>query len=68
VKDLEAFLTEERLTDGWESRTREPHGLTILTLKKTVQAVENGIDESKFAPAAKPETATASVTSPQEAS
>jgi len=50
VKNLEVFLTEERLPDGWESRIRKPHGLTILTFTKTVLVVENAIDESKFAP------------------
>ena len=68
MKDLEVFLTEERLPDGWESRIKAPHGLTIITFNKTVGAVEKGIDESKFAPAAKPENATATETSPHEAS
>jgi len=69
VEDLEVFLKKEQLPDKWESRIRKPHGLTITTFNlKTVQAVERGIDESKFTPVAKPETATATETSPQEAS
>ena len=51
VKDLEVFLTEEHLPDGWEPRIRKPNGLTNLTINKTATAVEKGIDESKFAPA-----------------
>jgi len=51
IKDIEIFLTEERIPDGWESRIRAPNGLTILTFNNTVKQVENGIDESKFAPA-----------------
>ena len=51
VKDLEVFLEEERLPDGWESRIRAPYGLTNLTINKTAQEVEKGIDESKFTPA-----------------
>ena len=68
MKDIEVFLTEERLPDHWESRIRKPYGLTLTTFNlKTVMVVEKGIDESKFPPAAKPETATATET-PQEAS
>ena len=68
MKDLEAFLTEERLQDGWESKIRKPHGLTLLTFSRTVLAVENGIDESKFAPATRPETATETSPNAHEAS
>ncbi|KAG6810652.1 hypothetical protein H0H92_010915 [Tricholoma furcatifolium] len=53
VKDLETILLEERLPEGWESRIRETKGLTLITFNsKTVKKVENGIDESKFAPSA----------------
>ncbi|KAG6826659.1 hypothetical protein H0H92_014950 [Tricholoma furcatifolium] len=53
VKDLETVLLEERLPEGWESRIRETKGLTLTTFNlKTVNKVENGIDESKFAPSA----------------
>ena len=55
MKDLEAFLLEERLPDGWESRVRTPNGITNQTLNKTAQAIEDGIDESKFAPVAQSE-------------
>ncbi|KAG5643526.1 hypothetical protein DXG03_000718 [Asterophora parasitica] len=67
VPDLETVLLEERLPDGWESRIREPKGLTILTFNKTVLKVEKGIDESKFAVAAAasaPEAARSSVDKP----
>ncbi|KAF8065051.1 Chloroperoxidase [Lyophyllum atratum] len=57
ISDLETVLLEERLPEKWESRIREPKGLTILTFNRTVSKVEKGIDESKFAtpaPAAEP--------------
>ena len=53
VKDLEIFLNEERLPEGWESRVRKSRGLTNLAFFKSALAVEKGVDESKFAPAAK---------------
>ncbi|KAG6896806.1 hypothetical protein C0992_005906, partial [Termitomyces sp. T32_za158] len=49
VKDLETILLEERLPNGWESRSRERQGLTILTFNRTVAKVERGVDESKYA-------------------
>ncbi|KAG6826657.1 hypothetical protein H0H92_014948 [Tricholoma furcatifolium] len=49
VKDLEAFLLEERLPEGWESCNRDGKGLTIISFNKTVSKVERGIDESEFA-------------------
>ncbi|KAG6906591.1 hypothetical protein DXG01_012994 [Tephrocybe rancida] len=49
IKDLETILLEERLPEGWESRTRESKGLTFITLNTLVAKVEKGIDESKFA-------------------
>ncbi|KAG6843549.1 hypothetical protein H0H87_003322 [Tephrocybe sp. NHM501043] len=48
IKDLEIFLLEERLPEGWEPKIRERNGLTILSFNKTVLTVERGIDESKF--------------------
>ncbi|KAG6913428.1 hypothetical protein DXG01_006864 [Tephrocybe rancida] len=51
VRDLEVFLLEERLPDGWESRITQSRGLTILTFNRTILKVEKGIDESKFAAA-----------------
>jgi len=49
VSDLESILIEERLPEGWESRVREPFGLTIASFQPTVLKVEFGIDESKYA-------------------
>jgi len=48
VKDLEVFLTEERIPDGWESRIRESSGLTIRRFNNTAKKIGEGIDESKF--------------------
>ncbi|KAG6826172.1 hypothetical protein H0H93_016739, partial [Arthromyces matolae] len=49
VKDLESFLLEERLPEGWESKNREAWGLTGMTFNiGTISKVANGIDESKF--------------------
>lgn len=47
VDDLEVILKEERLPDGWESRIRDPWGLTLAAFNRTVFRVELGIDESK---------------------
>ena len=51
MKDLEVFIIEERLADGWEPRVRKPQGLTAMVINKTAKAVENETNESKFAPA-----------------
>ncbi|KAK0500015.1 Chloroperoxidase [Armillaria luteobubalina] len=40
VKDLESFLIEERIPDGWESRILARNGLTLQTFNKTVLNVE----------------------------
>ncbi|KAK0223646.1 Chloroperoxidase [Armillaria fumosa] len=40
VKDLESFLIEERIPDGWESRILARKGLTFQTFNKTVFNVE----------------------------
>jgi len=47
VDDLEVILKEERLPDGWESRIRDPWGLTLAAFNRTVFRVELGTDESK---------------------
>ena len=47
VDDLRTVLFEERLPEGWESRVRQPHGLTMLAFNGTVIPVEWGIRESK---------------------
>jgi hypothetical protein len=48
VKDLEPFLIEERIPEGWESRIRKRMGLTIAAFNLTVFGVERGIDEKKY--------------------
>ena len=45
VDDLRTVLLEERLPDGWESRVREPMGLTIALFNKTVLGIEMGVEE-----------------------
>ncbi|KAK0205181.1 Chloroperoxidase [Desarmillaria ectypa] len=40
VKDLESFLVEERIPDGWESRILSRKGLTFQAFNKTVIKVE----------------------------
>jgi len=40
VKDLESFLVEERIPDGWESRILARKGLTFGAFNKTVFNVE----------------------------
>ena len=47
VEDLRTVLLEERLPEGWQSRVRAPHGLTMLAFNGTVLPVEWGINESK---------------------
>lgn len=44
-RDLEPFLTEERLPDGWQPRIRHPFGLTSAEFNTTVLPVEFGIVE-----------------------
>jgi len=46
VEDLEVILKEERLPEGWESRVRNPWGLTFGAFNSTVLRVELGIDEN----------------------
>ncbi|KAG6337016.1 hypothetical protein ID866_2076 [Astraeus odoratus] len=49
VDDMRTLLLEERLPDGWESRVRQPYGLTMLAFNGTVLPVEFGIRESDWA-------------------
>lgn len=44
VDDLETILTEERLPDGWESRIREPMGLTMGKFQLTVLGIESRVE------------------------
>jgi len=46
IKDLETVLLEERLPEGWESRIRDPMGLTFAAFNMTVLRVEYGIDNN----------------------
>ncbi|KAG1769790.1 Chloroperoxidase [Suillus occidentalis] len=52
VDDLRSIVLHERIPDGWESRVREPYGLTMLHFNKTVLAVEFGVREKDWAEAA----------------
>jgi len=45
VADLEPFLIEERIPEGWESKSRSGMGLTFLAFNRTVLKVENAIKE-----------------------
>ncbi|KAJ7148755.1 Chloroperoxidase [Mycena crocata] len=45
VADLEPFLREERIPQGWESKIRSRMGLTFLTFNSIVAKVEKGIKE-----------------------
>ncbi|KAG1831041.1 hypothetical protein EV424DRAFT_1300796, partial [Suillus variegatus] len=40
VDDLHNFLHEERLPEGWESHIRQPHGITMMQLNKTILGIE----------------------------
>ncbi|KAF9011785.1 Chloroperoxidase [Cyathus striatus] len=43
VSDLEAFLAEERIPDGWESKVRSSQGLTVTSLNTTALAIRKGV-------------------------
>jgi len=45
VEDLRILLKEERIPDGWESKVKAKHGLTMCSFNKTVLAIESGITE-----------------------
>jgi len=48
VKDLEPFLLEERIPEGWESKSRCRFGLTLMKIGfSKVLWIEKGIDEKK---------------------
>ncbi|KAJ7119721.1 Chloroperoxidase [Mycena epipterygia] len=49
VADLEPFLMEERIPEGWESRVLSRMGLTLLTFNRTVLKVESAIKEEPVA-------------------
>lgn len=52
MDDLRSIVLHERIPDGWESRIREPYGLTMTHFNKTVLAVEFGVREKDWAEAA----------------
>ncbi|KAJ6560582.1 hypothetical protein DFH09DRAFT_1364750 [Mycena vulgaris] len=43
IADLEPFLNEERIPEGWEPKIRSRMGLTFLDFNRTVFKVERGI-------------------------
>jgi len=49
VDDLRNFLLHERIPEGWESRIRQPHGLTMMSFNKTILAVEFRVCEEEWA-------------------
>ncbi|KAJ6603250.1 Chloroperoxidase [Mycena vulgaris] len=49
IADLEPFLNEERIPQGWEPKVRFRMGLTFLAFNTTVLKVERGIKEEPFA-------------------
>jgi hypothetical protein len=49
VDDLRSIVLHERIPDGWESRVREPYGLTMTHFNKTVLTVELGVREKDWA-------------------
>ncbi|KAG0702213.1 Chloroperoxidase [Suillus ampliporus] len=49
VDDLRSFLLDERIPDGWESRVRQPYGMTMINLSKTILRIELGVREKDWA-------------------
>ncbi|KAG1722645.1 Chloroperoxidase [Suillus paluster] len=52
VDDLRSFLLDERIPEGWESRVRQPYGMTLMNFNKTTLGVEFGVCEKDWAEAA----------------
>ncbi|KAG1732729.1 Chloroperoxidase [Suillus lakei] len=52
VDDLHSFLLHERIPERWESRIRQPHGMTIINFNKTTLGVEVGVREKDWTQAA----------------
>ncbi|KAG0703590.1 Chloroperoxidase [Suillus ampliporus] len=52
VDDLRSIFLDERIPEGWESRVRQPHGLTMAALNRIALGVEFGIREKDWAEAA----------------
>jgi len=55
VDDMRAILLDERIPEGWESRIRQPHGLTLMNCNKTTFAVEFRVREKDWAEVAQEE-------------
>ncbi|KAG2144105.1 Chloroperoxidase [Suillus bovinus] len=53
VDDLHSFLHDERLPKGWELHIRQPHGMTLMQINKTVLEIERGVRERDWAEAAR---------------
>jgi len=50
--NLHSFLLHEWIPEDWESRIRQPHGLTLKTFNKTILGVELGVHKQDWAEAA----------------
>ncbi|KAG1722647.1 Chloroperoxidase, partial [Suillus paluster] len=53
VDDLHSFLLDERIPEGWESRVRQPYGMTMMNLNRTILRIEFGVHEKDWAEAAR---------------
>lgn len=49
VEDLRSFLLHEQLPEGWESRVRQSHGLTLVNFNKLALKIESGVREKDWA-------------------
>ncbi|KIK44818.1 hypothetical protein CY34DRAFT_594416 [Suillus luteus UH-Slu-Lm8-n1] len=49
VNDLHDFLLHEQLPEGWESRVRQSHGLTLVNFNKLALTIEFGVREKDWA-------------------
>ncbi|KAJ3560884.1 heme-thiolate peroxidase [Leucocoprinus birnbaumii] len=48
VKDLETWLIQERIPEGWETKVRQRFGITLAQFNITVFGVELGINEKRY--------------------
>lgn len=48
VDDLHHFLLHEQLPQGWESRVRQPYGLTLIDFNKLALKIEFGVREKDW--------------------
>jgi hypothetical protein len=49
VNDLHSFLLHEQLPEGWESRVRDSHGLTLINFNKLALKIEFCVREKDWA-------------------